>query len=289
MTEDGDWLCNDGCCDVWGPPVYHFDAAVRFGWWSVNSEGSQVKTGEFQDLKSSPFWDADTISSNGIRTLNVVLSGLDQEANDAHVQYYGPEGTGNLDFERYFRQLDHKPLSGLDLPPGNVPPATPDGNVITNDLNVGQDYAIRVDELDAKAHGKLMDNVTWRMDVWSQRKFGERQENATAHCFNFNAPAAAGATGNVCHVLSQSQSIDWKTVEVKPAIEAKFDNVTVEYSRTMRSFGADDSIVTRDYTHFNGFSPANDVLGPPYDYALRAGYVHSDRSDKSQRKPERLQ
>ena len=149
-----------------------------------------------------------------------------------------------------------------------MPPATPDGNVITNDLNVGQDYAIRVEELDAKSHGKLMDNVTWRMNVWSQRKFGERQENATAHCFNFNSPAAAGATGNVCHVVSQRQAIDWTTVEVQPAVEAKFENVTVEYSHTIRDFGADDGTVTRQYTHFSGFSPANDVLGPPYDYAL---------------------
>ena len=64
------------------------------------------------------------------------------------------------------------------MPPG------PNDNVVTRDLNVGQDYAIRVEEIDAKYHGKLMDNVTWRMDVWSQRKFGDRQANATAHCFS---------------------------------------------------------------------------------------------------------
>ena len=287
MTKDGQWLCNDGCCDVWGPPVYQSDAAVRFGWWAVSSQGSQVKTGEFQDLSSSPFWDVDLISSDRLRTWNVILSGLDNEANDARLQYYGPEGSGKLDFERYIRRLDHKPLTGLDLLPGQVPPASPpppdqQGNVITNDLNVGQDYAIRVEELDAKAHGKLMDNVTWRMNVWQQRKFGERQENATAHCFNFNAlatpPAAAGATGNVCHVVSQSQTIDWTTVELKPEVEAKFENVTVNYSHTIRTFGADDSIVTRQYTHFSGFSPANDVLGPPYDYALVPdSTTHTDR------------
>ncbi len=273
LTEDGRWVCNDGACDVWGPPVYQSDAAVRFGWWAVGSRGSQVKTGEFQDLQSSPFWDVDMISSDGIRTWNVILSGLDKEANDAHVQYYGPEGIGKLDFERYIRRLDHQPLTGLDLPYGQVPPASPpppdqQGNVITNDLNIGQDYAIRIEELNAKYRGKLMDNVTWRMNVWSQRKFGERQENATAHCFNFNAPAPAGATGNVCHVLSQSQSIDWRTVEIQPVLEAKFEHATVEYSHTMRTFGADDETVSRQYTHFNGFSPANDVLGPNYDYAL---------------------
>ena len=60
--------------------------------------------------------------------------------------------------------------------------------------------------------------------------------NATAHCFNINAPAAAGANGNICHVLSQGQTIDWLTMEIQPVLEAKFENVTVEYSRTMRSF-----------------------------------------------------
>jgi hypothetical protein len=50
-------------------------------------------------------------------------------------------------------------------------------------------------------------------------------------------------------------------------VEAKFGHATVEYSHTMRSFEQDDGIATRQYTHF-GFSPANNVLGPDYDYAL---------------------
>ena len=229
LSEDGQWFSNDGRCDVWGPPVYTSNAAVRFGWWAVGTDGSQNKTGEFQDLASSPFWDVDFISSDGVRTWNVVMSGLDNEANDVRVQYFGPNSSGKLDFERYIRRLDHDPLNGFDLN-GPVPPG-PNDNVVTRDLNVGQDYAIRVEEIDAKYHGKLMDNVTWRMDVWSQRKFGDRQANATAHCFL----ASAGAAGNTCHVLSQSQSIDWTTVEVKPAVEAKFENATVEYSHTMRT------------------------------------------------------
>ncbi len=263
----------------WGPPAYCANGALRLGNWAIGNSGSQQKTGEWQDLSSFPFWDVDTITSDGVRTWNINLSGLDSEANNALVQYYGPEATAKLDFERYIHRLDHKPLTGLDLPIGQVPPASPpppdqQGNVITNDLNVGQDYAIRVEELDAKSHGRLMDNVTWRMNVWSQRKFGERQANATAHCFDFNAlsnppgPVPPGATGNVCHVLSQRQTIDWRTVEVQPGVEAKFENVTVDYSHTIRSFGADDGTVTRDYSHFNGFSPDNSTLGPDYDYAL---------------------
>jgi hypothetical protein len=267
LTEDGGWVCNDACCDVWGPPAYHSDGAVRFGWWAVGTDGSENKTGEFQDLDSSSFWDIDAISSDGVRTWDIVLSGLDNEANDAHVGYYGPRMRGTFDFQRYLRRLDHDPLVGLDLAPGDVPPATPEGNLIVDDLNIGEDYAIRVQELEATTQGRLTDNVKWRMNVWSQRKFGERQSTATAHCFNVIAPTPPGATGNACHVLSERQTIDWVTVEVQPVIEAKFENVSVEYSRTMRGFGQDDQVIDRQYTRF-GFSAVSGELGPDFTYAL---------------------
>lgn len=269
LTEDGRWVCNDACCDAWGPPAYQANGALRFGYWSIGNEGSQQKTGEYQDLSSSPFWDVDTIISDGCRTWDIVLSGLDEEANDARIHYYGPEMKAKVDFQRYFRRLDHDPVVGYDLAPNEVPPATPDANVIADDLNIGEDYAIRVQELDTKFQGHITDNLKWKLSVWDLRKFGERQENSTAHCFNVVAPAAAGATGNTCHVLSQKQHIDWSTVEVTPGIEAHFDRVTVEYTHTLRSFGADDQVVDRQYTRFNFNLPAaSGQLGPAYDYAL---------------------
>lgn len=267
LTESGCWVCNDGYCDVWGPPVYQANGALRFGYWSIANSGSQQKTGEYQDLSSSPFWDVDTITSDGVRTWDIILSGLDQETNDARIHYYGPEGKAIVDFQRFIHRLDHDPIQGYDLPPGQSPPATPAGNVIADDLNVGDDYAIRVSELDSKFQGNLTDNVKWKMNVWSMRKFGERQANATAHCFNVNAPAPPGATGNTCHVLSQRQTIDWTTVEVQPGVEARFENVGVEYTHTIRSFGTDDQTADRMYTRFN-FSPASGTLGPPYEFSL---------------------
>ncbi len=240
---------------------------MRFGYWAIGNNGSQQKTGEFQDLHSFPFWDVDAISSDGVRTWDIVLSGLDQETSDARIHYYGPEGSAKIDFQRFIHRLDHNPVVGYVLAPGEVPPPTPAGDVIADDLNVGEDYAIRVEELNSKFQGKITDNVKWRLNVWSQRKFGEAQANAMAHCFNVLADAPAGATGNVCHKLSQRQTIDWTTVEVKPGIEARFENVTVDYSHTIRTFGADDQAVDRTYTHF-GFSPSNNILGPPYDYAI---------------------
>ena len=56
-------------------------------------------------------------------------------------------------------------------------------------------------------------------------------------------------------------------MEIQPAVEAEFENVTVEYSRTMRSFGQGDESVDRMYTRF-GFSPASGTLGPDYEYAI---------------------
>lgn len=267
LTDEGRWVSNDASCDVWGPPVYCANGALRFGYWAIGNSGSQQKTGEWQDLSSSPFWDVDTITSDGKRTWDIMLSGFDEETNDARVHYYGPEGVAKIDFQRFIHRVDHDPVVGYDLAPGQVPPAIPAANVIADDLNVGEDYAIRIQELDAKFQGRITDNVKWRLNVWSQRKFGERQANATAHCFNVLADAPAGATGNTCHVLSQRQAIDWTTVEVQPVVEAKFENVTVEYSHTIRSFGQDDQVVDRNYTRF-GFSPASGMLGPQYEYAL---------------------
>ena len=44
------------CTTSGGPP---HGLALRGGWWDVQSDGSKTKTGEFQSLQSSEFWDAD--------------------------------------------------------------------------------------------------------------------------------------------------------------------------------------------------------------------------------------
>ena len=262
-TEGGSWVCNDSCCDVWGDRRGSDGPAVRFGWWGVDSQGSQLKTGEFQDLRSSPFWDVDGISSDGERTLDFTLSGLDNEANNVRALYYGPDGSAKVRYNRFLRRQDHDPLTGVD----RAGPLGPNDNVVSEDLNLGEDYAIRVQQFDAKFQGHLTENIKWRVNMWGQRKFGERQTNATAHCFNIDAPAAAGPNSNVCHVLSQRQNIDWLTMEIQPVVEAQFGIVTMEYSRTMRGFGQDDQTLSRQYTRF-GFSPASGALGPEFDHAI---------------------
>lgn len=271
LAEDGTWVSNDAFCDIWDDTPPWSNSALRFGWWGVDADGSPVKTGEYQDLKSSPFWDVDAISSDGVRTWNLSLSGLDNEANFARARYFGENISAKVDYQRYLRHLDHDPLTGYDL--ANPAPPGADDNVVSEDLNVGKDYAIRIQELDARLKGRLTDNLKWKLNLWGQRKFGDRQTNAVAHCYQLG-----GAAGNTCHIVSQSQRIDWLTMEIQPVIEAEFDNVTVEYSRTMRSFGQTDGLVTRQYTHFSGFSPANDVLGPDYAYSLVPdNYTQIDR------------
>lgn len=262
LSDDGSWYCNDKHCDVSGERLNPATGAVRFGWWGTSNDGSPTKTGEYQDLTASPFWDVDFITSDGRNSWDVVLSGLDNEANDARVLYYGQHVGANVHFQRYLRRLDHDPLAGFDLSSGTP---TVQDNIVTQDLNVGEDYAIRVEQLDARFKGDITKNIKWRLNVWGQRKFGERQANAVAHCFNINAPNPG--TNTKCHVLSQSQRIDWVTTELQPVVEARWEYVTAEYSRTMRSFGQDDGFVDRNYTRF-GFSPANNVLGPAYDYGL---------------------
>lgn len=253
-----EWICNDDYCDVQGTRLTTNSTALRMGFWAVGSQGSQVKTGEFQSLKSSPFYELDTLQTNGVRTLDMNLTGLDNEANDVRARYYGPGLTANVKYQRFFRQLDHDPLDGFDLNQG-IP--VPSDNVVTRDLNAGDDYAIRVQQLDARFQGRINDNLKWRLNLWGMRKFGERQVNSVAHCFNATAAGQGADNVNRCHLQSQRQGIDWLTMEIQPVIEAKYDYVTIEYSRTMRSFGQDDQLVSREYTRPTwGYGANNDFI-----------------------------
>ena len=122
-TEEGTWVSNDAFCDVSGTSLYRSNSALRFGWWAVDLKGSPTKVGEYQDLNPSPFWDVDAISSDGVRTWDITLTGLDNESSDARVRYYGPNLSAKFDFERYPHRLDHNPLTGFNLL-GPIPPRT---------------------------------------------------------------------------------------------------------------------------------------------------------------------
>ena len=219
------------------------DLALRFGWTATANTGSALKVGEYQTLDSSAFWDVDRLSSDGRKTLDFNITGTDNEGVQGGMYYYRPGLSFDADYGRYLRRLDHKSFANFlatDANPAADPSVPP---LVSSDLNVGKDYAIRVQELDVVFKGDLTQNVKWRLNVWGMQKKGERQVSAVAHCYN------AGAAGSsTCHAEAQSQTIDWLTMEIEPVIEAKFGAVTTEYSRTIRSFNSSDEIVSRDYT-----------------------------------------
>lgn len=232
---------------VWlttGANPFLAESAFRAGWWSAGTDGDSLKVGEFQDLASSPFWDADVIFSDGRETLDLFATGLDREATQLRGDYFGHGVRAGVEFDQFLRRWDHDPLTG-GLP-------TDTNQVVTEDVNAGEDYAIRVQELKANFRGKLGSNLKWKINLWGLHKFGERQATATAHCFNQNF-GGAGGSDNRCHVLSQRQRIDWLTMEIEPALEAQLGALNVEYSRTMRQFGQSDRLVERDYNHFGPF------------------------------------
>lgn len=262
------------------------EAALRFGWWAVSHEGSLNKVGEFQDLDSSAFWDVDSLTSDGTFTLDFFATGLDNDGNQVGLKYYGPSIKFDFGFQRYLRASDHDPLDNfnrnLGFGPGqfeqaptfsplpddpNNPqfqgtrtaPGATNRALNSQDLNVGEDYAIRVEEMRGEVSGWLSEdlNLKYRVKAWAQRKFGERQTNAMAHCFNggladdgvpADHPFVPGSGGRSCHVLSRRQEIDWLTEEVVPSIEGKWGPVTIEYSHTIRAFYQHDQALTRYYT-----------------------------------------
>ncbi|HYW79666.1 MAG TPA: hypothetical protein VE890_08820, partial [Thermoguttaceae bacterium] len=233
LSAEQSWQKLSAGGHVTEPPVF----TLRFGWWGVDTDGDLTKVGEYQDLQSSPFFDVDTLHSDSIRTVDLSASGLDREGYQANMQYAGPWLRAGLDFQRYLHRLDHDPLTNMgELASGE--------EIIGEDLNVGDDYAIRVEDLKTSFKGKLTENIKLRLNFRFLRKSGERQANSVKHCAGA-IPQGGGGAPTTCHVLSQRQRIDWQTVRFEPVIEGRFGPIHAEYSRPMRAFTQSDQIVTQ--------------------------------------------
>ena len=121
------------------------------------------------------------------------------------------------------------------------------------DLTVGKDFAIRVQELDTSFKGKLTRNVelaAQRLGYAKTRRAPGHRDGALLHgsqCYRYQRQPRDRPA---CHILSQSQRIDWLTAEIEPVLEGRFGPVTAEYSRTMRALTTDDQLVTRPYDNF---------------------------------------
>ena len=214
-----------------GQSTYRREVAARFGWWGVSVDGSEAKVGEWQGLESSAFWDVDGITSDGHKTVSYTLTGTQDEGLDANWYYFGPHLTAEIDIQRFIHRLGFKPLDAWFNTPNN-------STLVGQDFNETTDNAVRVQRLDAQFKGHLTEHVSWGLNVWGMRKFGERQKMELNH----------NCTGRQCHMVTQTQTINWLTMEIEPVIEAEFGPVTAEYTRTMRAFEQDDEVVSRSYT-----------------------------------------
>lgn len=215
------------------PNFYRRDVGVRFGWWITNTRGDLTKIDEWQRVEDSPFWDIDGLTSDADRTVNFTITGTHNEATDVGLNYFGPAMSADFDYQRFYHRLDHHPLTYFDDTDGDHSYIG-----VLDDVNAGEDYAMRIQKLDARFKGQLTENVKWGLNLWGLRKQGERQQNAMNH----------PCSDHQCHLQSARQRIDWLTMEIEPVVEVNLGPVTVEYSRTMRSFNQDDGTVSRSYT-----------------------------------------
>jgi hypothetical protein len=157
--------------------------------------------------------------------------------------------------------------------------------MFAEDVNPGQDYALRVQQLGADFKGNLSSNVRWRLNVWGLQKQGDRQANATQHCLpqHRKPPKKRNIHGgtlpygvNTCHVVSKSQNVDWLTMEVEPGIEVQLGAWSIEYSRTMRSFQQDDQLATRDWSQATPYGFGTGAENGAYAY-VPENYTEIDR------------
>ena len=152
---------------------------------------------------------------------------LDNESSRVGLDYFGPRLQADVDFQRFLHRQDHDPLT-------NMGDLLSDEEIIREDFNVDEDYAIRVRELKTSFRGKLARNIKVRLNFRLLRKQGERQAIAAQHCFGGIPQDFDAVLENHCHVLNQRQRIDWVTLKIEPVIEGKFGPVRAEYSRPMR-------------------------------------------------------
>ena len=235
-------------------PIREFD--VRVGWWGTKTTGSTVKTGEYQTLTpSSVFYNVDGLLTDGTRTLNLNATGVEDGSTQVKGTYFGPALEANLDYEQFPHELEHDPYSNWATTASKPTPPTPQPWVLQThqDNNVGQDYAINVSQLNLNLKGEINDGLRWRVNVFSLEKSGERQQDATAHCYQAPGYTTASLLQSQCHTVSNSQYIDWKTNQIEPALEASNNWLTVEYSRTMRTFTQNDQMLYSDFDHTPSF------------------------------------
>ena len=179
----------------------------------MSHRGALIKVGEYQDLRPSAFWDIAQRHSDGTRTLNLFGTGLDNESTHAGLYFFSPNLQGDVRYQRFLHRLDHDPLT-------NIAPPSSSEEIVGEDLNVGEDYAVRIQDFKTTLRGKLTENMKYRLELWLRRKTGERQALGTHH-------GAPGDTDcRVCHIVNQRQTIDWTTVRLEPIVETRIGPVT---------------------------------------------------------------
>lgn len=273
-SYDASWIDNTGL--TYEPVAPDNRLAVRMGVWGVQTRGSKTGVGEYFGLDPvSPFYDIDGLFTNGVQTLDFSITGPENEANAARAKFYGPLLNADVQWDRFIHRLGHDPLSGWRVQPTAPPVQAMPSNYLYwgDDQNVGEDNAIRVQTVDANFDGNLTENLKWKMNVWGISKKGQRQANGFAHC-----QRPTGAPTNYCHNVCRGQQIDWMTAQIEPGLEARFDGVTVEYTRTMRTFQQNDQLLLNDYTG-TGFNPLYPTTAPQtgaYAY-VPENYTEIDR------------
>ena len=113
-----------------------------------------------------PFYDVHGLRSDGRGTLNYTITGTDSETNAANLNVYQAGVEANVNYQRFPHQLGHENL-------GEFPDYT--SGTLTQqfrrqDVNPGEDYAIRVQELKSNVKWRVNDVPKVRVDVWGSKK-----------------------------------------------------------------------------------------------------------------------
>jgi hypothetical protein len=201
------------------------------GYHDVKLDGSAVRAAEFAPLDNSVHAFANLaagLGQNGLISYNGLLWDVDDQAHRFRLEA-GRSLRFDLDYDSFFHNLDHDPLTNLQ---------SVNGIKVTQytDFDPDDIYQIKYHEGRASLSGKIAGapGLYLGIEARDQGRKGTKQSLTTGHCFS-------------CHTFSKTQEIDETTRDIVAFVGYEKRSWDLQYRFLGREFTNNSEKMTRVY------------------------------------------
>jgi hypothetical protein len=248
------------------------EGAVFFGGMGADTTGSQVRIGEYDDLRDRALarTGLQVWGERGTTRFDLFAS----HGGDARDQRYSADlginriVKAHVSYQRMPRRLDHDPLTYVDAA-SNIGGTFVVGHTDTDPFAAyGFDYG----ELASRLEVALPRAPALRFYVAhsAQTRDGVRQSLTTSHC-------------STCHVVSYSRGMDQRTRDLAGGVKLLTSRVSVDYRLQGREFQERDGGLTHTYSRAVHPATLADVFLNRVQYDDRSGALPFDTTPSLER------